>query len=264
MIEQMDIYDVAVIGAGMLGSAAARHLAKMGAKVALIGPGEPQEKSSHAGVFSSHYDQARVTRRLDSNHDWSQLTHASIDRYDDIAKAGQQPFFSEVGSIMAGPETGSGSNFIQNTLHVGMDRKIECAELRGEALRGGFPYFDFPDGILALYEVNGAGWINLSHHVAAQIEASKRLGAIVYRQEVLAVSEKRDHVVIECADETKILAEKVIVACGAFSKAEGLLPEPLPMKVYARTVTFFELSDIEVDPRETARNLRRRLTTCCS
>ena len=43
--------DVAVIGRGMLGSSAARHLADLGASVALIGPGEPADHSTHEGVF---------------------------------------------------------------------------------------------------------------------------------------------------------------------------------------------------------------------
>lgn len=42
----MDYYDVCVVGAGMLGSAAARHLALMlrdsGKQLALIGPAEPR------------------------------------------------------------------------------------------------------------------------------------------------------------------------------------------------------------------------------
>ena len=77
----------------MMGSAAARHLANMGAKVALIGPQEPENKDSYNGVFASHYDQARISRKLDSNHDWSRLTQASIDRYAHIEEAGGKSFY---------------------------------------------------------------------------------------------------------------------------------------------------------------------------
>jgi sarcosine oxidase len=37
------------------------------------------------------------------------------------------------------------------------------------------------------------------------------------------------------------------VACGALSKAAGLLPDPIPLKVYARTIAFFELDAAEAD-----------------
>ena len=42
--KQQDQYDVCVVGAGLIGSAAARHLVEENPdlKVALIGPGEPQ------------------------------------------------------------------------------------------------------------------------------------------------------------------------------------------------------------------------------
>ena len=63
-------FDTIVIGKGMMGSAAARHLALSGARVALIGPDEPADKTSHTGVFASHYDEGRITRALDTNVDW--------------------------------------------------------------------------------------------------------------------------------------------------------------------------------------------------
>ena len=51
-----------VVGAGMMGAAAARHLSVQTDGVALIGPDEPADRKTHQGVFSSHYDEARITR----------------------------------------------------------------------------------------------------------------------------------------------------------------------------------------------------------
>jgi len=56
---------IAVIGRGLIGSAAARHLAKAGHAVTLIGPDEPADRKAHRGVFASHYDEGRITRALD-------------------------------------------------------------------------------------------------------------------------------------------------------------------------------------------------------
>jgi sarcosine oxidase len=44
-------FDFIVVGKGMMGAAAARHLALSGAKVALIGPDEPTDWANHTGVF---------------------------------------------------------------------------------------------------------------------------------------------------------------------------------------------------------------------
>ncbi|MEO1277273.1 MAG: FAD-dependent oxidoreductase, partial [Pseudomonadota bacterium] len=92
---------IAVVGAGLIGAAAARHLALMGHQVVLIGPGEPENKRTHQGVFASHYDEGRITRSLATSRFWAEVSRAAIGRYGDIAAHGA--FFAEVGAIMAAP-----------------------------------------------------------------------------------------------------------------------------------------------------------------
>jgi len=77
--------DVAVIGRGLIGSAAARHLAEAGVSTALIGPAEPAERTSSPGPFSSHADEGRITRVTARNRQWATLAARSITRYPDIA-----------------------------------------------------------------------------------------------------------------------------------------------------------------------------------
>ncbi len=61
------MFDVAVIGIGMLGSAALRYLSRpdTGLSALGIGPAEPQDWRTHQGAFASHYDEARITRVTD-------------------------------------------------------------------------------------------------------------------------------------------------------------------------------------------------------
>ena len=238
--------DVIVVGAGMMGSAAARHLALMGAKTALIGPEEPADKHRHTGVFASHYDAARITRKIDSRPNWSRFSQAAIARYSQIEAAGGVPFFHPVGAIIAGPETGAGSAFVQNALANAQADGFHFEALRGAALAERFPEFAFPDGVLALHEPDAAGWIDPRAHVACEIAAAQSAGVALYRTEVTQLVESAGGVTARCQDGTEITARKAIVACGPFSKAEGLLPDPLPMTVYARTIAFFELGEAEV------------------
>ena len=93
---------IAVIGAGMIGAAAARHLTQDGHEVVLIGPPEPQDKSTHHGVFGSHYDEGRITRALDPWPFWSRASRASIARYCQIEADSGIRFFHETGTVMAG------------------------------------------------------------------------------------------------------------------------------------------------------------------
>ena len=93
------IVDVAIVGRGMLGSSAARHLTNLGASVALIGPGEPADHSTHDGVFGSHHDSGRITRILDRNPYYAQISAASIARYRDLESRTGITFFYDAGQI---------------------------------------------------------------------------------------------------------------------------------------------------------------------
>jgi sarcosine oxidase len=80
-----DRFDVAVIGGGLIGSAAARHIAESGKRVALVCPPEPESYTESGGPFSSHYDEGRITRISDFSAHWPELAARSIERYGDIA-----------------------------------------------------------------------------------------------------------------------------------------------------------------------------------
>lgn len=239
-------FDVIVLGAGLWGSACARHLAEMGAKVALVGPAEPDNAATHDGVFASHYDQARITRRLDNSPDWALFAYAAMRRYTEIETLGGRKFFHKVGALMAGPETGTDSDYMRDTAAVAQAESIEHEALRGGALRERFPFFDFPDGILGLFEKD-AGWINPRAHVAAEIGAGVANGVMLLRDEVVEVEDIGNGVTVRCATGETLQADKVVVAGGAFSKAPGLLAEPVPLQVYARTVAFLEIDKAETE-----------------
>lgn len=68
-----DCFDVAVVGAGMFGSASSKYLSRNQASVALIGPDEPMCKQSASSqqTFGAYYDQARITRRLGWDEVWA-------------------------------------------------------------------------------------------------------------------------------------------------------------------------------------------------
>lgn len=237
-------YDVVVVGAGLWGSACARHLAEAGASVALVGPQEPAEAGAHHGAFASHYDAARITRRLDSTRDWSRFAAGAMARYSDLEARGQRGFFHRVGALMAGPETGVGSAYINDTHRVAEQEQLQFQALRGAQLAQRFPYLSFPAGVLALYEEDG-GWINPRDHVAAAITAGVAQGVTLIRQQVVDIHEQSGGVAARCADGRDVFANHVVVACGAFSKTKALLPEPVPLTVYARTIAFFEIDAAE-------------------
>ena len=226
---------IAVIGAGMIGAAAARHLAQAGHDVVLIGPPEPEDKAAHKGVFASHYDEGRITRALDPWPFWSKASRASIARYGQIAAESGIRFFHETGTVMAGHED---SPYIRRLCKVQRDQALPCDRLQGDALAARFPFFQFDPGTLALHEGQGAGHINPRALVRAQIMLAERAGARLLPDIVLGLDEVATGIRIR-TDRGDVQANQVLVAAGGF--ANMILPAPLPLTVYARTVVLLEL-----------------------
>ncbi|MBV6632801.1 MAG: FAD-dependent oxidoreductase [Alphaproteobacteria bacterium] len=241
----MQAFDFIVVGAGLMGAAAARHLAKSDASVLLLGPGEPADKRRHQGVFASHYDEARITRHLDPRPGWATVSARAIHRYAEIEREGGESFFHEVGSLMVGPSDGDGSAYFKGAEAVGLERGLEFSVLDNQALAANFPIFSFPDDVYALWEPRGAGYINPRGHVAAESKAAVAAGAVRVDAEVSQLEEAPEGVTVTCVNGERFQASKVVVAAGAFSRE--LLPQPIQMDVFARTVAFLELDDVEAE-----------------
>ena len=112
-------YEYLVIGKGLLGAAAARHLSAASQSVALIGPDEPPDRASHQGIFGSHYDEGRITRILDPHRIWALLAQRSIARYREIEARSSVPFYHEVGHLAVGPAPAGAEDYLPRVQAVG-------------------------------------------------------------------------------------------------------------------------------------------------
>ncbi len=229
----------AVIGAGLIGSAAARHLALMGHDTTLIGPGEPVDRATHDGPFASHYDEGRITRGLDPSPFWSRASRASIARYRRIEDATGIRFYSPVGCMMAGPSDSAQAAEMQA---IAARDGIPCQALTGDALRKKFPYFAFPDDTLGLYEDTDAGHISPRALTRAQIAYALVLGARHLPVQVTGLKDSASGVTLTTT-AGKLDFDRVLLATGGFSR--DLTGNALPLTVYGRTVTLFEVSEAE-------------------
>ncbi|MGI9608527.1 MAG: NAD(P)/FAD-dependent oxidoreductase [Acidimicrobiales bacterium] len=91
---------VIVVGRGLIGSAAARHLAEAGAKTTLIGPIEPDVYAD--GPVASHWDEGRVTRIASLDDTWAEVAARSIDRYAEIERRSGIEFHAGCGLVWLG------------------------------------------------------------------------------------------------------------------------------------------------------------------
>lgn len=223
--------DVLVVGAGLIGAAAARHLSADPSieRVAVIGP----EESVSAGPFGAWHDEARITRVLDGHDVWATLAEASIDRYPQIARDGGQPFHDPCGVL-----------YVHETAAT-FDRFVDVASRHratfAEASPAGFPYLRTPPGARVIHERGQAGIVNPRALVANQLRAAAVQGATVLRDHVVALDTAGDGVQARTASGTVVRAGRAVVAAGAYVQAFGLLPAPLPVVAVGITALFFRV-----------------------
>lgn len=228
---------IAVIGAGMIGSAAARHLARAGHETVLIGPREPSNKADHRGVFASHYDAGRITRSLDPDPFWAQASAASIARYAELEADSGIRFYTEKGLLMTGPSRHKALTWSES---VALQKGYEFRSYMAGALAVRFPEFAFASTTRGLFEPKGAGYIDPRAMVAAQIKLGQMAGATVIPEIATGLRETSDGVEVETEGGT-VTADRALVAAGGFTNM--VLPEPVPITVLARTILMAEVSE---------------------
>lgn len=234
-------YDYIVIGKGLMGAAAARHLAKENRSVAVIGPDEPADRASHEGIFGSHYDEGRITRILDPDPIWAQLAQRSLHRYRDIETQSGIAFYHEVGHLMVGPEPQTDTDFMACVQRVANDLNVACDTLADAAVAEQFPALAFESGSVAMYQPHTAGHVSPRLQVRAQVAAAQKQGVTVIPEIVQRVDPKSSAVTITTATGQIVHGQHVLVATGGFSNTQALLPQPLEIDVYARTIVLLEL-----------------------
>lgn len=231
---------VAVVGAGLIGSAAARHLALAGHEVILVGPSEPDQKAAHHGVFASHYDSGRISRALDRTHFWSRVSQESIARFGGIEQKSGIAFRMDTGALMVA--TG-GSAQAREIAQVAADHQIIWNTFDADGLAKRFPYFAFSDDEVGFYEAKHAGMIDPRKCVAAQLECGRQLAVQRIEREAASVKTSTRGVDISVGTDV-IAADRVLLTTGGFTS--NLLQRDIGLTVYARTVALFEIGEAEV------------------
>jgi glycine/D-amino acid oxidase-like deaminating enzyme len=151
-------YDLIIIGAGMVGSAAARHALAMrpGSKILLLGPAEHEDKNESAATRGSnndtasnnernewhpseahcHGDEGRITRRLDPDRVWATVAARSIDRYASLEEQSGVTFHTPCGFVACGDRGGTYASRVRsNAAGLGLlSKRADDADTTGRAV----------------------------------------------------------------------------------------------------------------------------------
>ncbi len=233
------VWDVCVIGKGLLGSAAARHLSEMGLKVLLLGPDEPSKRSEHSGVFGSHYDSGRITRIIDTDLYCAKIAEASISRYRDIEESSGIDFYQAVGHLAVSPVKA----YVDEVTNTARQLDVGFKSLSSSELAYTFPYFSFPNGVSGVYEHSTGGYVNPRNLIKAQSEMVLNAKNEILTETVSKIEKIKDFFEVLTESGKKVRSSQVLVACGVFS--EGVIPggEKLDLEICESTVLLAELTE---------------------
>ncbi|MEZ4513584.1 MAG: FAD-binding oxidoreductase [Chloroflexota bacterium] len=242
------MFDVIVIGKGMMGAAAARYLSAAGQQVALLGPDEPQDWRSHDGVFSSHYDEGRITRILDADPVWARLAADSLAVYGEIEQRSGIAFHHAVGGLRGSAVAGErGEPLIAQIEAVGRSLGAPFTRETGASVMEKRPFFHFPANTPLLWETGGAGYVNPRALVAAQVAVAQQQGAKVVRETAVSLHQVSDGITVTTDSGQMLQGRKVLVAAGAFSNMVVPQVAERPLAIYrkAHMVLLAELNAAE-------------------
>ncbi len=239
---------IAVVGLGLIGSGALRHLAASGADVAGIGPTEPPVLAAHEGVFASHYDSGRITRHLDARREWAVLAARSIAGYAALEAASGIAFHRPVGVVMAEHDPDRIASTLAHAAELGVE--VDVAPPGAAAPTGGL--LALPPGCTVLAEPGPAGHIDPRRMLAANVAVAAAGGASVFDDEVVGLDQVDGGWSVRTATGPVLRADQVLVAAGPHTDellAGFDLDAATPtLEVRGETVVLAEL-----DPEERAR-----------
>ncbi len=233
-------YDAIVIGAGVMGSAAAYHLAKDGRRVLLL------EQFALGHQRGSSHGRARIFRLTYSRPDYVDLALAALPLWIALeaeargSDGGDAPLRIPTGGLQFGAPDEPDLAGLRETLTA---KGVPFEALDRQAIAERFPQFDLHPEAIGLYQADTA-LLDADRCVAALAALARRHGAEI-REGAAAtrIAADGDGVVVATQGEV-FRADRLVVAAGSW--AGGLLRQvglDLPLTVTKEQFAYFAVRD---------------------
>lgn len=229
------MFDFAIVGNGLIGAAAARYLGLAGATIAIIGPGEPTDKTTHQGVFSSHYDSGRVYRQLERDLRWTRLSKRAGEQYQQLEQQTGLSILTQTGCLYADPVGGLPS-YRQHAKQMAKQADIP--------LQLNLPNSSYAlqDTTQLMLEPAPSGHINPRNLIRAQNQAAAGDNVTFFANTVTNIAYTNSGATLTLQNSETIFASKVILTTGAFTNFNNLLPKPIDLRLKSETIILAKVS----------------------
>lgn len=222
-------YDIAVIGAGAVGSAAAYHLAKTGKKLLVI------DRLTPPHPFGSSHGESRIIREAYFESPvYVPLVQQAYNLWEELEKVSGNKLLLKTGGLMLGEPD---SKVVQGALRSAVRYNLPYEYLTHNEIKRWFPSFKPTENTVGVYEKR-AGILFPEQCISACIEKAKNANAnFRFNETVQSIATDGTEVQV-VTDKEKYTAAKVILSAGAWTKE--LLPDlQLPLTVTRQVLFWF-------------------------
>jgi len=217
-------YDVAVIGAGTMGSAAAYHLSRRGKHVVVF------EQFGVVHEMGSHSGQTRIIRHAyHESPDYVPLVLRADDLWLELENQTGTKLLHRTGGLVLGPGKGF---LVRDALLACSLYHLPSEQLGTEEIRERWPQFHIPDHWTGCYDPR-AGFLVVDSCIRNHCEEAVRHGAVLVTGETV---DRIDGTRIHTTRDT-YHAERVVVCAGSWT-SRILADLHLPIVVKRKTVAW--------------------------
>jgi monomeric sarcosine oxidase len=228
-----NVYDTIIIGAGAMGSAAAYHLAKSGAKTLVL------EQFSRGHTFGSSHGETRVIRLVYDKQFYTELMKSAYAEWRDLEAASGKKLLFVTGSVLITPEGHEYAVNIRASLEAA---GIESEWWSREQLAARFPQFRIDRSGRSVLWQKDTGFLHASECVLTHLQLAEQHGATVSENTAVTAIDWQADIPEVITDDGRFRGRKVVVTAGAW--AGRLLSElNLPFTVTRQQVVYYRPTD---------------------
>ncbi|KAF4454066.1 sarcosine oxidase [Fusarium austroafricanum] len=244
-----DSFQVAVVGLGALGSAAAYHVAIKGSSV--IG----FEQYDFGNVYGSSHDTSRIVRTSYGSPDYVALARAAYKDWAELERRSGLQMLTITGGVVFFPklaaDESSLNKFEKSMSATEFMRSLDANSIPYELLssqevKKRWPAFDVADGVQTIYTAD-SGMVHASKSVATMQNQARLNGAVLKektRVDALIPGANGKGMTIETS-QGSFHANKVILACDAWiNKLIAPLGTKIPLQIMQEQVTYYKPADV--------------------